>query len=195
MYKQSLSIASIHADLLIFLTLCADFLPLLLHKECILFHQRAFTQDASGAVEVVQGAEELREGQVGILEREVVALALGGILDPGEVDVKVGECVLAERFRIAIKCCGPFRVRIHRAVAGAGQGRAGGDQLPGPDAFRSAVSPYLKNDKLLDGFVYTFPGGSINKIQSPAETELGYVDTSGGRAVVYADGHAKFAKS
>ena len=61
--------------------------------------------------------------------------------------------------------------------------------------WKSALNPYLKNDRLLDGFNYTFPGGSMTAIESPASTILGYIDGPGGRAVAYADGHCKWVSN
>lgn len=54
------------------------------------------------------------------------------------------------------------------------------------------LGPYVKNSEVLKGFVYTFGGGDMASIQNPADTEMGYVVGPGGRAVVYADGHAKW---
>ncbi len=54
------------------------------------------------------------------------------------------------------------------------------------------VLPYLKDRSLMDGFVYTFEGGDLSKLDNPAETEIGYKIGPGGRAVVYADGHVKW---
>jgi prepilin-type processing-associated H-X9-DG protein len=67
-----------------------------------------------------------------------------------------------------------------------------GDVLPGPSGWESLVSQYLKNDSLMSGFVYTFGGGDMNKIEKPAETVLGYIVGPGGRAVAYVDGHVKW---
>ena len=55
-----------------------------------------------------------------------------------------------------------------------------------------AVSPYLKNRGILDGFTYTYSGGPMSEIESPATTEIGYKLGPGGRAVAYADGHVKW---
>ena len=67
------------------------------------------------------------------------------------------------------------------------------DVLPGQSAdYRTAVGPYMKNDKLFDGFTYTFGGGNMADVEKPAETEMGYVAGPGGRAVIYVDGHAKW---
>lgn len=54
------------------------------------------------------------------------------------------------------------------------------------------LSPYVKDREVLKGFVYTFGGGDMASIQNPADTEMGYVVGPGGRAVVFADGHAKW---
>jgi len=68
------------------------------------------------------------------------------------------------------------------------------DKYPGKnDNLKDILTPYLKNSDLLSNFVYTFRGGTADDIQSPADTELGYVTgPDGGRAVVYADGHASW---
>jgi len=58
--------------------------------------------------------------------------------------------------------------------------------------WKDQIGPYLKDDSLAGSFNYTFAGGSAKDIESPATTELGYVDGPDGRAVVYADGHAKY---
>lgn len=68
------------------------------------------------------------------------------------------------------------------------------DNYPTASGFQDAVKPYLKNDQLLDGFVYTFKGGSASDVQNPSSTELGYIDINGGRVVAYVDGHVKFVK-
>ena len=58
--------------------------------------------------------------------------------------------------------------------------------------WRSAIGPYLKNDQILNGFVYTYGGGPMSAIENPAETVVGYTPGPGGRAVAYADGHVKW---
>ncbi len=57
---------------------------------------------------------------------------------------------------------------------------------------KDSVSPYIKNPKMLDKFVYTFGGGNPSGSGNPAQTEIGYVAGPGGRAVVYADGSVKW---
>lgn len=54
------------------------------------------------------------------------------------------------------------------------------------------IDPYLRNREISAGFVYTFSGGLMTEIKSPAETEMGYIPGPGGRAVVYTDGHVKW---
>ncbi|HRK21599.1 MAG TPA: hypothetical protein PLX06_07315 [Fimbriimonadaceae bacterium] len=67
------------------------------------------------------------------------------------------------------------------------------DRFPTQDEFNSgALSPYLKNDNLLKGFVYTYSGGSIGSVENPAGTMIGYVSGPGGFAVAYLDGHVKW---
>lgn len=67
------------------------------------------------------------------------------------------------------------------------------NNAPGRDVdIYSLLEPYAKNPGLLSGFVYTFQGGNLADLRNPAGTELGHVDGPGGRAVVYADGHAKW---
>lgn len=65
------------------------------------------------------------------------------------------------------------------------------DVFPGKDV-NELFMPYLKNSSMLAQFVWTYPGGPMNDIRAPAETELGFIPGPGGRAVVYADGHAKW---
>jgi hypothetical protein len=66
-----------------------------------------------------------------------------------------------------------------------------GDVLPSSQQnLMSILGPYLQDASLLAGFVYTFPGGSLDSLNNPAATQIGYVDAPDGRAVVYADGHS-----
>jgi len=64
------------------------------------------------------------------------------------------------------------------------------DAFPPGGDIRDSVSPYIKNRSMLDGFTYTYGGGTVSG--NPSTTELGYVPTIGGRMVVYADGSVKF---
>jgi hypothetical protein len=66
------------------------------------------------------------------------------------------------------------------------------DMLPGAGDITDQVLPYVKNREILDGFFYTFGGGSMADIENPAQTEIGYRTGPNGRAVVYADGHVKW---
>jgi hypothetical protein len=67
------------------------------------------------------------------------------------------------------------------------------DKLPGADAnWSDSVNPYLRDASLLNGFVFSLSGTDLSKVDKPSETEMGYVPGPGGRAVVYADGHAKW---
>jgi prepilin-type processing-associated H-X9-DG protein len=66
--------------------------------------------------------------------------------------------------------------------------------FPAAEEMRSRLAPYLKDENLADGFVFTYLGGKETNIQNPAETELGYITTAGGRAVLYADGHVALKK-
>lgn len=66
------------------------------------------------------------------------------------------------------------------------------DKLPTDRNLKGIIDPYIKDSDMVDGFNYTFKGGALQDVKSPAETELGYVDGPGGRAVVYVDGHAKW---
>jgi len=62
--------------------------------------------------------------------------------------------------------------------------------LPGQRANLAALlGPYLQDASALNGFVYTFAGGSLQALINPSATQLGYVDSADGRAVVYSDGH------
>jgi hypothetical protein len=65
--------------------------------------------------------------------------------------------------------------------------------LPAASAeFLKQIEPYLRNREVLEGFVYTFPGGNLGAISDPANTELGYVRVPGGRAVAFADTSVRF---
>ncbi len=66
---------------------------------------------------------------------------------------------------------------------------------PSDGEFVDRVDPYLKNRELLDGFDYHRPGEGLAGLEKPAETIMGTVDGLGGRAVVYADGHARWEPS
>lgn len=62
------------------------------------------------------------------------------------------------------------------------------DEIPA-GLTQEQIMPYLRNANVLNGFTYTFGGGKFAEIGAPAETELGFVAGSGGRAIIWADGH------
>jgi prepilin-type processing-associated H-X9-DG protein len=64
--------------------------------------------------------------------------------------------------------------------------------LPSSDGIEAKLMPYVQNSALFSGFTYTFAGGALADISSTSETILGHVAGPGGRAVLYADGHAKW---
>ncbi|HVL38166.1 MAG TPA: hypothetical protein VM328_02135 [Fimbriimonadaceae bacterium] len=67
------------------------------------------------------------------------------------------------------------------------------DVLPGPNPrITEMLMPYLKNESILQGFVYMFPGGNISNTRDPSKTVLGFIPGPGGRAEVYLDGHARW---
>lgn len=72
-----------------------------------------------------------------------------------------------------------------------------GDALPvAGESLPDLLGSYLDgNASLLDGFVYTSPGGALAGIGPPGETALGYVVGPGGRAVVHGDGHVTWEAS
>lgn len=66
------------------------------------------------------------------------------------------------------------------------------DNLPVGDP-GSAIEPYLRNNELLKGFVFTLPKErSLVAIENPADTEIGHFPYKGGRIVTYADSHVKW---
>jgi hypothetical protein len=64
--------------------------------------------------------------------------------------------------------------------------------MPGAEGLISNLSPYAADPSILDGFNYTYPGGPIADIASPAETVIGTMNGANGQAVIYADGHVKW---
>jgi hypothetical protein len=64
--------------------------------------------------------------------------------------------------------------------------------LPGNRAI-DALMPYVKNKALLDAVNWTNLGGqSLDRIANPTQTELGYVQTEFGTAVIMADGSVQW---
>ena len=51
------------------------------------------------------------------------------------------------------------------------------------------VMPYSKDRGVLNAFTSTYSGGDRS---NPSDTDLGYVDGPGGRAVAYLDGHVRW---
>ncbi len=67
------------------------------------------------------------------------------------------------------------------------------DQFPDEGSWRAGLTTYMVDSSILEQFHYTYKGPKrYMEIEHPTETELGYVDCPGGRAVVYADGHARY---
>jgi hypothetical protein len=67
------------------------------------------------------------------------------------------------------------------------------DRFPLPERFAvGAVEPYVRDAATMQGFDYHYPGDTLKDIQNPGETAMGYLPGSGGRAVVYADGKARW---
>lgn len=66
------------------------------------------------------------------------------------------------------------------------------DNLPGLGNL-DALDPYLKGLSVLDDFNYTPPTDLlVTHIAEPANTQIGYIEGPGGRAVAYSDGHVKW---
>ncbi|MGC4044520.1 MAG: hypothetical protein QM758_12065 [Armatimonas sp.] len=67
------------------------------------------------------------------------------------------------------------------------------ETLPPGGGIEDIIQPYLRDRGIMDGFQFTYSGSSdINKIEKPADTILGFISGPGGRAVIYADGHARW---
>ena len=66
------------------------------------------------------------------------------------------------------------------------------DVLPGAEGWEAKVLPYTLDGEMLKNFNYTFKGGNMAGVESPATTELGFTMGPGGRAVAYLDGHVKW---
>ncbi len=70
-----------------------------------------------------------------------------------------------------------------------------GDRFPATADFSQSISKYLKNPSSTEGFVYTFAGGDLTKVESPSTTVAGYIQGEYGRAILYVDGHTTWKKS
>jgi len=66
------------------------------------------------------------------------------------------------------------------------------DKYPPNADWQNLVDPYMRNRELAKGFTYALDGIDMSKLDDPAGTILGSVDTPWGRAVAYADGHVKW---
>ncbi|MCX7924776.1 MAG: hypothetical protein N2554_03075, partial [Fimbriimonadales bacterium] len=67
----------------------------------------------------------------------------------------------------------------------------------GNEGVAEVLLPYLREREVfeVDGafaFHYRMNGQSLANIENPAETEVGYLQLSNGRVVIYADGHVKW---
>lgn len=62
------------------------------------------------------------------------------------------------------------------------------DIFPPGANFRDRIFPYIKNDAMLDGFVYSYRGPpEATAVADPAKTELGYKEGNFGKAIVRTD--------
>jgi len=69
------------------------------------------------------------------------------------------------------------------------------NQLPSADQPVAALlREYANADSLYEGFVYTFPGGSLSDVAEPSKAVLGYITGPGGRAEIFVDGHVTWKK-
>jgi hypothetical protein len=67
------------------------------------------------------------------------------------------------------------------------------EELPPADGMKERIMPYLKDESLLDGFIYTYSGPlNMMEIKDPANTELGFIRGVGGTAVLYADSSVRW---
>ena len=68
-----------------------------------------------------------------------------------------------------------------------------GDSLPGKQQeLERVLLPYLHKEGSFEGFTYTYREGKLPPRQRRAGKQIGYVLGTGGRAIVYADGDAKW---
>ncbi len=67
------------------------------------------------------------------------------------------------------------------------------ETLPSSDAdLRTLLNPYLKQETVLEGFTYTYPGSRLVDITEPSKTLLGYAPVAGGRINLFVDGHVQY---
>ncbi len=65
-----------------------------------------------------------------------------------------------------------------------------GDTLPKTQKDLETAMSRLARMGAFEGFTYTLSGGKLPPRRERAQTQLGYVVGPGGRAILYADGHA-----
>jgi hypothetical protein len=171
--------------------------------------QMAPAQTSSGTVQQSHRAAWLRsiqpteKSELLVAPRVDMAMASSGnealaVLDGGVVTVRALMPIPAETYRELKETAEKTRALNDVKQVGIGAlifSADNDDRLPSASEVQSGVlDPYLKNNKLMEGFVYTFGGGDAAKLEAPAQTVLGYKAAAGGYAVVFADGHAKWLK-
>lgn len=69
------------------------------------------------------------------------------------------------------------------------------DRFPPASGWDDKIQPYVKNRQITDGFIYSYRGPEeLTKLQEPSKEILGYKEGRFGRAVVYADGSARWER-
>lgn len=104
------------------------------------------------------------------------------------VDRKVYDALLVQMAKVALmqraKLC---------AVAVMMYSADHSDNFPSKSGIIDALSGYLKDPSILNGFVFVDPGvKNMSDLTNPAGTQMGYIQGNGGQAVVYTDGHVKW---
>ncbi len=67
------------------------------------------------------------------------------------------------------------------------------DELPPADGMKERIMPYIRDESVLDGFIYTYSGPlNLSNIKDPSRTELGFIRGIGGSAVLYADSSVRW---
>ncbi len=122
-------------------------------------------------------------------DKGIIFQSMGGLWH-----MQVGEMTLAEYKEL--KSAADRQVAVSNAkqagLALAMYAQDYDEKFPTGDDFNNKIFPYIKNQDILNSFTYTYGGGLLSAISNPTETELGYVNGPGGKAIVYADGHAKW---
>ncbi len=78
------------------------------------------------------------------------------------------------------------------ALAIAMYGGDADDALPLNGNYADAINPYMRDPTLSKMFTYTYGGGTFPPGSNPAKIEIGFVQTDGGRAIAYGDGHVQW---